>query len=114
MSAVKKAVATGAAVLLALLLIALAALWWLNVRDEGPAPEADAAWTPTAAQIERGAYLARAGDCAACHTPRGGALYAGGLRLETPFGALLSTNITPDPEHGIGRWSPGDFWRALH
>jgi mono/diheme cytochrome c family protein len=67
---------------------------------------------PTA--VERGAYLARAGDCISCHTAPGGAPYAGGYRLDTPFGYLLAPNITPDSETGIGRWSADDFWRALH
>ena len=72
---------------------------------------------PTAAQqtlIQRGEYLARAGDCVSCHTAPGGAPFAGGLRLDTPFGYMLSPNITPDAEAGIGRWSSGDFHRALH
>jgi mono/diheme cytochrome c family protein len=67
---------------------------------------------PTA--VERGAYLARAGDCISCHTAPGGAPYAGGYRLDTPFGYLLAPNITPDSETGIGRWSADDLWRALH
>jgi mono/diheme cytochrome c family protein len=66
----------------------------------------------TAAQ--RGEYLARAGDCVSCHTANGGAPFAGGLRLDTPFGYMLAPNITPDPETGIGRWSSADFYRALH
>ena len=65
-------------------------------------------------QVERGEYLARAGDCISCHTAQGGAPFAGGLRLDTPFGYMLSPNITPDPETGIGRWSGDDFYRALH
>ncbi len=65
-------------------------------------------------EVERGEYLARAGDCVSCHTAKGGAPYAGGLRMDTPFGYLLSPNITPDPETGIGRWSADDFHRALH
>ena len=72
---------------------------------------------PAAAQqtaVERGEYLARAGDCISCHTVPGGAPYAGGYRLDTPFGYLLAPNITPDMETGIGRWSADDFWRALH
>ncbi len=64
--------------------------------------------------VERGEYLARAGDCVSCHTAAGGAPFAGGLRLDTPFGYMLSPNITPDPETGIGRWSGTDFQRALH
>jgi mono/diheme cytochrome c family protein len=73
-----------------------------------------AAWAPTAANIERGAYLARAGDCMACHTMRGGAAYAGGRALETPFGSVVAPNITPDAATGIGNWSADDFWNALH
>ncbi len=65
-------------------------------------------------QIQRGEYLARAGDCISCHTAKGGAPYAGGLRMDTPFGYLLAPNITPDAETGIGKWSADDFYRALH
>jgi mono/diheme cytochrome c family protein len=67
-----------------------------------------------ARQAARGAYLARAGDCMACHTARGGAEYAGGRRIATPFGDLFSPNITPDHATGIGDWSADEFWRALH
>ena len=65
-------------------------------------------------QVQRGEYLARAGDCISCHTAQGGAPYAGGLKLDTPFGYMLAPNITPDPDTGIGRWSNADFYRALH
>src|SRR5471032_1565170 len=65
-------------------------------------------------QVQRGEYLSRAGDCLACHTAKGGAPYAGGNRLDTPFGYMLASNITPDPETGIGRWTANDFFRALH
>jgi len=65
-------------------------------------------------QVERGEYLARAGDCISCHTAQGGQPFAGGARLDTPFGYMLSPNITPDPDTGIGRWSNADFYRALH
>jgi mono/diheme cytochrome c family protein len=61
-----------------------------------------------------GEYLARAGDCVACHTARGGEPFAGGLEMKTPFGTLYTPNITPDPETGIGKWSADDFWKALH
>jgi mono/diheme cytochrome c family protein len=64
--------------------------------------------------VSRGEYLARIGDCIACHTVRGGRPFAGGLALKTPFGTLYTPNITPDREHGIGRWSADDFWRAMH
>ena len=65
-------------------------------------------------QVGRGEYLARAGDCASCHTAKGGAAFAGGHRLDTPFGYMLTPNITPDPGTGIGRWSADDFHRAMH
>ena len=63
----------------------------------------------------RGAYLAAAAGCEQCHTDakNGGQLYAGGRALATPFGTFYSPNITPDPETGIGRWSDGQFLRAL-
>ncbi len=67
-----------------------------------------------AAQIERGRYLAIAGDCAACHTRAGGEAFAGGRGLETPFGVIYAPNITPDKQTGIGNWSTADFRRALH
>jgi mono/diheme cytochrome c family protein len=72
------------------------------------------AQTSAADLVARGAYLARAGDCVSCHTAPGGQPYAGGYQLDTPFGYLLSPNITPDAATGIGRWSADDFWRALH
>ncbi len=65
-------------------------------------------------QIERGHYLAIVGDCAACHTlPGSGHDFAGGRPLETPFGDLVTPNITPDPETGIGAWTDDEFVNAL-
>src|SRR5262245_56328421 len=64
--------------------------------------------------VARGKYLAEAADCAACHTAPGGAPFAGGLPMQSGFGTIYATNITPDPDEGIGRWSAEDFWRALH
>lgn len=61
----------------------------------------------------RGAYLAAIGNCAGCHTARGGARLAGGRPIPTPFGTAFSSNLTPDPS-GLGGWSADDFWRALH
>lgn len=66
-----------------------------------------------ASEMERGAYLVTAGNCASCHTTAGGELMAGGLRFETPFGAIYSTNITPDPDHGIGSWTLEQFVQAM-
>jgi mono/diheme cytochrome c family protein len=64
--------------------------------------------------VARGKYLAEAADCAACHSAPDGAPFAGGLPMQTGFGTIYATNITPDPDHGLGRWSAEDFWRALH
>jgi mono/diheme cytochrome c family protein len=66
------------------------------------------------ASIERGRYLVKAGDCAACHTDDGGRPFAGGRAIGTPFGTIYSTNITPDRATGIGQWSEPNFFRAMH
>ena len=96
---------------LAALAIAVALAWPREQFVPAASPEA---WGPTSANIARGAYLARAGDCMACHSARGGAPYAGGRAMETPFGTLYTPNITPDRATGIGKWSADDFWNALH
>jgi mono/diheme cytochrome c family protein len=64
-------------------------------------------------QIDEGRYISRLGDCGACHTRPGGAPFAGGLPIATPFGAVMSSNITPDRNTGIGAWSDEDFYRAV-
>ncbi len=61
---------------------------------------------PDAALLARGEYLARAGDCIACHTAREGKTFAGGLAMKTPFGTLYTSNITPDPQTGSGHGRP--------
>jgi mono/diheme cytochrome c family protein len=84
------------------------------------------AWRPVIAPIEppsrasfpqesiaKGAILSAAGHCAACHTGPGGQAFAGGYGLNTPFGIIYGTNISPDPETGIGRWSLEAFDRAM-
>jgi len=78
------------------------------------AATAHAASPPANDLVARGAYLATAGDCAACHTEKGGAAFAGGLAMDTPFGPLISPNITPDKATGIGNWTDDEFYRALH
>ena len=65
-------------------------------------------------QVARGRYLALAGNCAGCHTARGGAPYAGGRAVQTPFGNVFASNLTPDAITGIGNWTRDDFWRAMH
>jgi len=67
-----------------------------------------------AAQIAKGAQLSAIGDCRVCHTAEGGRAFAGGRALPTPFGTIHSTNITPDDETGIGRYTIDEFRRALH
>ena len=96
-----------------LLLALAAAVWWLNVRGDGD-PDGAAPATHSPALIERGAYLARAGNCQDCHTPRGAAPYSGGRGIPTPFGTVYSSNLTPDEATGIGAWTPAEFRRALH
>ncbi|WJR76540.1 cytochrome c [Bradyrhizobium sp. NP1] len=84
------------------------------------------AWRPAIAEIDppkpqsfdadlvkRGRVLASIGNCNDCHTVRGGKNYAGGLPVPTPFGTVFSSNITPDPETGIGRWPEAAFRRAM-
>ena len=95
-----------------LLVAALAGGWVAYVNyggEESGGPVAGAQ-----ASAERGAYLVRVGNCMACHTDRGGAPWAGGRAIDTPFGTVYASNLTPDPDSGLGRWSADDFWRALH
>ncbi|MET0319766.1 MAG: cytochrome c [Duganella sp.] len=68
---------------------------------------------PDAQLIEKGRYIATAGDCIACHTAPAGKQFAGGLSMATPIGALYSTNITPDKATGIGNYTLDDFDRAV-
>lgn len=63
--------------------------------------------------IAKGAYIARTADCVACHTAPSGQPFAGGLAMETPLGAIYSTNITPDADTGIGHYELDDFIRAV-
>ncbi len=95
-----------------LVLLLLAVLWhnWGDLLDTPR--HTPAARTPET--LQRGEYLVRAGNCIACHSSRGGAPLAGGRAIDTPFGAVYSSNLTPDAETGLGRWSAQDFWNALH
>ncbi len=106
---------TALAAFLLLLTLAAAAVWWLNVRgDEADEPSPTASSPPTAQQVERGAYLARAGNCQDCHTPRGAPPFSGGRGIPTPFGTVYSSNLTPDVATGIGDWTAAQFRRAMH
>jgi mono/diheme cytochrome c family protein len=93
-------------ILLVWWLFAILARWWSG---RGPVQQVQA----SAEQLTLGRYLLDAADCAACHTAPGGAPFAGGVPLHSPFGTIYGTNITPDPEHGIGRYTADDFFHAL-
>lgn len=98
----------------AVISVGAAAVLALNVRDEIDVRIPLAAPAPSEGMIARGAYLARAGNCAACHTARGGEAYAGGRGIATPFGTVFTSNLTPDDQTGLGTWSSAHFWRAMH
>ena len=102
----------GAMVLLVAVLLS-AFLFWPRDRQSGEAPPS-AVLPADTDPLLRGAALVTLGDCRACHTARGGAAFAGGRAIDTPFGTFYSPNITPDAETGIGQWTQDDFWRALH
>lgn len=90
--------------------IVIAVLWWRENRSyDGPIQQV----TASSEQIARGRYLTQAADCAACHTAAGGAPLAGGYPLDTPFGTIYGSNLTPSADHGIGRWNKDDFFLAL-
>jgi mono/diheme cytochrome c family protein len=85
---------------------------------DAAAPDSPASIAPSPdsqafGQIEQGRYLTVVADCAACHTAAGGAPFAGGRPIETPFGVIVSPNITPERETGISAWSDDEFLRAL-
>src|SRR5450432_744720 len=68
----------------------------------------------TASIVAKGEYLAQAGDCVACHTAPGGKLFAGGRAMPTPFGTLYTSNVTPDRDTGIGKWTADQFYSMMH
>lgn len=106
----RKAWVRGGAVLASVFGIAAALLGW----RPAIAPVAvSSATIYTAATLERGSQLAAAGDCVVCHTAPGGVPNAGGLAMDTPFGQVVTTNITPDAQTGIGLWSFSAFQRAM-
>jgi mono/diheme cytochrome c family protein len=110
----KRRVLTAIIALLVLLVLLAGAVLLAWPRAEFIPARSPQAWAATPTNIARGAYLARAGDCAACHTARGGLQYAGGRAVDTPFGQVMAPNITPDLATGIGAWTADDFWNALH
>ena len=92
----------------ALLVLYLSLPGFLPQRAGMPEPSA------TSQVISRGEYLARAGDCVACHSQPNGTPFAGGRKMATPFGSFYVPNITPDDETGIGRWTSDEFYRMMH
>ncbi|HEX9725748.1 MAG TPA: cytochrome C, partial [Vicinamibacteria bacterium] len=84
----------------------------LSLAVSGPIPSVA---QEESAAVERGKYIFQATGGCGCHTDyaNGGAFLAGGRAIETPFGTIYGTNITPDPETGIGGWSDEDFLRAM-
>ncbi|CAN5400933.1 cytochrome c [soil metagenome] len=106
-----KRILIGVAAVIAIAIIGVTAFGWRS--SIAPiAPPAASSFAP--AQIAKGEALAGAGYCVTCHTAKGGAAYAGGYAMATPFGTIYSTNITPDAETGIGSWSLAAFTRAMH
>jgi nicotinate dehydrogenase subunit B len=101
--------ASGAAMVATMVSLATLALPWRSI---APITRPDAS-TYSAATIARGQQLAALGDCAVCHTKANGVINAGGRAIETPFGIVYATNITPDVETGIGAWSYPAFERAM-
>ena len=93
------------------LLASLLAGFALTAIDPGKAATQE---NPDPDLVARGSYLARAADCMPCHTSAPDKIYAGGLRMNTPFGVMYSPNITPDRETGIGAWTFDEFKKALH
>jgi len=101
-------------IIVALALLIVAAITFLNSGNSAETTLTEEDFEDTnATHIERGEYLALAGNCASCHTADGGELMSGGLAFETPFGTLYSTNITPDPETGIGSWTGLQFLNSM-
>jgi mono/diheme cytochrome c family protein len=82
-------------------------------QEAAAASEAAVASEPADPKVERGRYVATISNCVSCHTRPDGEPFAGGLAMHTPFGTIYSTNITPDDETGIGKWSEEEFGRAL-
>lgn len=100
--------------LLALLVVGVAGVFVLAWHPPYDPIEPLTAAAFDASQVQRGEILASAGNCATCHTAKGGPRNVGGYPLKSGFGTIYSTNITPDPATGIGDWSEQAFQRAMH
>jgi mono/diheme cytochrome c family protein len=107
---------TSVRIVLAIAILAAITAGALYVLRPGMLPQNEGAReiSATTQTIDRGEYLARAGDCVACHTAPDGQQFAGRRPMPTPFGNLYAPNITPDDETGIGQWTSDDFYRMMH
>ena len=102
-------------IIVAVVIVAAAAAGWFFFWPATLTPvEASSSQPAGAALIARGAYLTTAADCESCHTAPGGKPFAGGRAFKLPFGTIYSTNITPDADAGLGKWSDAEFVRARH
>jgi mono/diheme cytochrome c family protein len=103
-------------IVLTVIILAAIAVGALYVLRPGMLPQHERVTeiNATTQTIDRGEYLARAGDCVACHTEPQGRQFAGGRPMPTPFGSLYVPNITPDDETGIGQWTSDEFYRMMH
>ena len=102
------------AIVIVVAALAVAAFGWANRYPEIAPIEPPESSVFAAELVEKGEALAGIGDCVVCHTGPSGEPFAGGLELATPFGTIYSTNITPDANAGIGKWSEKAFVRAMH
>ncbi|MBN3823152.1 c-type cytochrome [Burkholderia sp. Ac-20384] len=109
-SCIKK---TLAILLPACVVVAAGVAWFATRTPASPFNGTADAGVPSAELIRHGEYVARLGDCVACHSTPNGAPFAGGLEMATPFGSIFATNITPDGATGVGRYTLADFDRAL-
>jgi mono/diheme cytochrome c family protein len=113
MTAMRKRLLTVVGVVVVLGALGAAAMYLLLPGELRPTAGA-APPNSTTQVIAKGEYLARAGDCVACHSQPGGKEFAGGRAMPTPFGNLYVPNITPDDQTGIGAWTPDEFYRMMH
>lgn len=98
--------------------LGVALIIYIFFTGAGPIPPATVNFAELDAEaraelVEKGRYVARAADCSACHVTQDGVEYGGGLPMETPFGEIYGTNITPSKTHGIGGWSADDLFRSM-
>jgi mono/diheme cytochrome c family protein len=105
---------TRAAAIAAVAVIGLAVPRWSHTQPSPSSPSAQARRPAQPSQVERGKYLAQAGDCIACHTVPGKPIFSGNRALPTPFGTLYAPNITSDRKTGVGGWSANEFYDMMH